>query len=82
MKKNTWFLFSVGILILLVVLSGCEFLLPPTIYESAPTKIRYELTYGYHVNSSGVGLYEISYWCDTPEILIGTLTYQLLYDTF
>jgi transglutaminase-like putative cysteine protease len=80
MKKKIWFLFSTCILILIVVLSGCELLLPPTIYEAAPTRIRYELTYGYDVNSSGRGLYEISYWCDTPEILVGTLTYHLLYN--
>ncbi len=80
MKKNIWCLCSAGMLVLIVALSGCEFLLPPTTYEATPTRIRYDLSYGYHVNSSGMGLYEISYWCDTPEILVGTITYNALYN--
>jgi transglutaminase-like putative cysteine protease len=80
MKKNTWCLFISGILVLVVVLSGCEVIFPPTIYESTPTKIRYDISYGYYVNSTGTGRYEIVYWCDTPEVLVGTTTYDLLYN--
>jgi transglutaminase-like putative cysteine protease len=32
------------------------------------------------VNSTGTGRYEIAYWCDTPEVLVGTTTYDLLYN--
>jgi transglutaminase-like putative cysteine protease len=80
MKKNTWCLFITGLLVLVVVLSGCEVIFPPTTYEPTPTKVRYDISYGYHVNSTGIGRYEIAYWCDTPEVLVGTTTYDLLYN--
>jgi len=80
MKKNTWCLSISGMLVLFVVLSGCEVIFPPTIYESTPTKIKYDLSYGYRVNATGSGRYEITYWCDTPEVLVGTATYDLLYN--
>jgi transglutaminase-like putative cysteine protease len=79
MKKNTWCLFITCMLVLVVLLSGCEIIYPPVIYEASPTKIIYDLSYGYRVNSNGGGLYEISYFCDTPEILMGSITYALLY---
>ncbi len=80
MKKNIWCLCISGMLVLIMVLSGCELLFPPTTYEATSTRIRYELSYGYDMNSTGSGLYEISYWCDTPEVLIGTTTYDLLFN--
>ena len=80
MKKNTWCLSISGMLVLFVVLSGCEVIFPPTTYEPTPTKVRYDISYGYHVNSTGTGRYEIAYWCDTPEVLVGTATYDLLYN--
>jgi transglutaminase-like putative cysteine protease len=80
MKNNTWRLFFAGMLVLVVILSGCELVFPPTTYEATPTKISYDISYGYRVNSSGTGLYEITYWCDTPEALVGTTTYNLLYN--
>lgn len=79
-KKYTWCLFSAFLLVFLVSISGCEFILPPTMYEASPIRISYELTYGYDINSAGKGIYEIIYWCDTPEILRGTTRYTLLYD--
>jgi len=80
MKKNIWCLFFASILVLVVVLSGCEVIFPPTTYEPNPTRVRYDISYGYHVNSNGTGRYEIAYWCDTPEVLVGTTTYDLLYN--
>jgi uncharacterized membrane protein YagU involved in acid resistance len=41
MKKNTWCLFIAGMLVLVVVLSGCEVIFPPTTYEPNTTKIEY-----------------------------------------
>ncbi len=79
-KKYTWNLFSAFLLVFFVILSGCELILPPTTYEASPTRISYELSYGYIINSTGKGIYEIIYWCDTPEILRGTTRYTLLYD--
>ncbi len=79
-KKYTFYLFSAFLLVFVVIISGCELILPPTTYEASPTRISYELSYGYAVNSTGKGFYEIIYWCDTPEILRGTTRYTLLYD--
>lgn len=79
-KKYTWSLFSAFLLVFLVIISGCELILPPTTYEASPTRISYELSYGYSINSTGNGIFEIIYWCDTPEILRGTTRYTLLYD--
>jgi transglutaminase-like putative cysteine protease len=80
MKKNTWCLFITGMLILVVILSGCEIIYPPTVYESTPTKVRYDISYGYYVNITGTGRYEIAYWCNTPDVLVGTTSYDLLYN--
>ncbi|DAC73261.1 MAG TPA: hypothetical protein DSN98_00960 [Thermoplasmata archaeon] len=80
MKKNIWCLCIAGMLELVVLLSGCELVFPPTTYEATPTKISYNISYGYRVNSTGEGLYEITYWCDTPEVLVGTSTYSLLFN--
>lgn len=81
MKKNTWSFFVFSILVLVVMLSGCEMIFPPVTYEATPTRISYDLSYGYRVNISGTGRYELSYFCDTPEVLSGTATYSKLYST-
>jgi transglutaminase-like putative cysteine protease len=80
MKKNTWCLFIAGMLVLITILSGCEVIFPPTIYELTPTKVSYDISYGYHVNSTGTGRYEIAYWCNTPKVLVGTTIYNILYN--
>jgi transglutaminase-like putative cysteine protease len=80
MKKSTWCLFIASLFVLVVVLSGCEVIYSPTIYEPTPTKVRYDISYGYYANSTGTGRYEIAYWCNTPEALVGTTTYDLLYN--
>ncbi|MCK4347627.1 MAG: transglutaminase domain-containing protein [Thermoplasmatales archaeon] len=52
-----------------------------TTYESHPTKISYTISYGYKVNCTGNGDYNIEYDCDKPEVLIGTVTItDLLHD--
>lgn len=79
MMKTPWVLFSSIILVLLVIFSGCEVIYPPTIYESTATKISYDISYGYQVNCSDVTKYEISYFSDIPTVLVGTVTYDLLY---
>ncbi len=81
MKKNTWCLIIAGMLFLVVVLSGCEVIFPPTTYEPTSTKVRYDISYGYHVNSTGTGRYEIAYWCNIPVVLVGLTTYHLLYNS-
>jgi hypothetical protein len=48
-------------------------------YESTPTRISYDLSYGYDVNCSGGGDYKILYRCGTPEVLTGSVTYDLLF---
>jgi len=50
-----------------------------TTYESYPTKIRYTISYGYKVNCSGNGEYTINYDCDLPEILLGSVSAEILY---
>jgi len=42
-------------------------------YESHPTSILYTISYGYLVNCSGIGNYEIKYDCDEPEVLSGSV---------
>jgi transglutaminase-like putative cysteine protease len=80
MKKNIWHLFIAGIAVLITLLSGCDAIISPTTYEPTPTKVRYDISYGYLVNSTGTGRYEIVYWCNTPEVLVGNTSYHLLYD--
>ena len=79
MKKNTVCPFVVTLLLFIVVLSGCEIMLPPTTYEASPTKISYDLSYGYRVNSTGTGKYTIMYGADIPAVLNGVVTYDILY---
>jgi transglutaminase-like putative cysteine protease len=80
MKKNIWHLFIAGIIVLITVLSGCNTIISPTTYEPTPTKVRYDISYGYLVNSTGTGRYEIVYWCNLPEVLVGNASYYLLYN--
>ncbi|MBN1860716.1 MAG: transglutaminase domain-containing protein [Candidatus Thermoplasmatota archaeon] len=79
MTKNIWCFVIAFILIFIVLISGCEMIYPPTTYEETPIRISYEISYGYRVNSTGVGSYEITYWCDIPETILGITSYNLLY---
>lgn len=80
MKNIIWFPFTAFLLVFSIILSGCEMILPPTTYEESPTRISFELSYGYRINSRGNGPFEIMYWCDLPEVLRGTTSYTLLYN--
>jgi hypothetical protein len=79
MKKNTWRLSLSGMLVFIVALSGCQMLFPPITYQETATKISYDISYGYQISITGKGLYEITYWCDTPQVLKRNPSYQLLY---
>ena len=70
-----------GIFIGVLMFSGCLDGLTqlPTTYEAHPTMISYVLEYGYEVSCSGSGRYDISYRCDYPEVLSGTVLPILLY---
>jgi transglutaminase-like putative cysteine protease len=76
MMKNIC-IFSSFIFALIIVLSGCEVILPPALYESSPIKISYDISYGYRVNCTGTGKYDIMYGCDIPEVLNGDVTYDI-----
>jgi hypothetical protein len=43
-------------------------------YESHPTSVRYIISYGYKINCTGTGRYNIFYKCDLPEVLYGWIT--------
>ena len=81
MNNKILCLLTLGFLFSVTVFSGCQQLLPgsPTIYVTNPTKITYTLTYGYWVNCTGSGRYEVTYLCDLPEALRGTVTAEVLY---
>lgn len=65
-----------GLILVLVILttSGCLDIFNAdgsTIYQSHPTRIRYTISYGYEISSTGTGEYTIKYDCDIPEVLSG-----------
>lgn len=66
-------------LILCVCNSGCLDVLQKgleditVIYESHPTKVSYNISYGYNVTCLGEGEHHIRYIVDIPEVLIGSV---------
>lgn len=84
MIRKTILIALTFILITFSTLSGClDFfnLSDGTIiYESHPVKISYNIRYGYRINCIGTGNYEIRYDCDKPELLVGIVTSDLLYN--
>lgn len=72
--------FTMVFLIFLSLFSGCTDILNdiPTKYELNPTKISYDISYGYQVECTGYGKYEINYNCDIPESM-KTNSFDLLY---
>jgi len=83
-KKNSIVVGSV-LVFLMMSMSGCldffTFFDGGVTYEEHPTKVQYTLRFGYTVNCSGLGEYEINYDCDIPELVKGTLSYNLLYNS-
>lgn len=75
-------IFILTILFVLSILSGClDFLNVEQnkIYISTPVKVRYTIEYGYFINTSGVGSYEINYSCCIPKILKGSTSAEILH---
>lgn len=68
-------------LLLITIFSGCvEFFQDiPTTYKSYPTKISYNINYGYRIQINGAGKYEVNYRCDIPEVLRGIISFDPLY---
>jgi len=83
MNKNSAIIASFVLILLILSTSGCMDYFNISdgsiTYESHPTKIRYNIRYGYWINFSGTGKYLIDYDCDEPEILIGEAPSELLY---
>ncbi len=84
MRKQTVFVLSV-LVVGVLCCSGClESLweLFPTVYESQPTEIDYVFQYGYRVEASGSGIYELTYRCDLPDAIpnFGSASFELLTD--
>ena len=85
MNKNSAIIASFVLILLILSTSGCMDYFNISdggvIYESHPTKIQYNIRYGYWINCSGTGEYVINYDCDEPEILIGKVSPpKLLYN--
>ena len=76
MKKITPFIGFI-VVILSLVTTGCLDIFiaedNTIIYESHPTSILYTLSYGYKINCTGSGDYELSYNCDEPSIISGSV---------
>ncbi len=83
MKRKT--IIGIGILSVsfIMMLSGCfefSFTDGTTTYEAHPTKVRYDIQYGYLVTCEGTGQYEITYDCDLPSISDGIISpFEALY---
>ena len=48
-------------------------------YGARPTEIIYTIQYGFYINCSGSGGYDITYNCDIPEVLDGNCSYEILH---
>ena len=69
------------LLVIILWLSGCQGLLPwsSTVYQAQPTQIQYDISYGYHINSTGIGSYDITYLCDVPQASNEAASYDVLF---
>ena len=78
-KKKFHIIFVFLIILSLQFYSGCmDFYQNAAIYESHPTKINYNINYGYYINTSGEGKFTVFYECNLPEILKGTINAEPL----
>jgi transglutaminase-like putative cysteine protease len=50
------------------------------IYEAHPTEVSYTIEYGYLINCTGFGKYNIKYDCDLPEVLEGEIISTVVHD--
>jgi len=48
-------------------------------YGARPTEIIYTIQYGFYINCSGYGDYDITYNCDIPEVLNGNCSIEILH---
>jgi len=83
MKKKI-VLITITLIISIFALSGCFEIFSnsngKTIYKSHPTKISYEISYGYKINCTGAGKYSIKYNCDVPELINGEILSTIIQD--
>jgi transglutaminase-like putative cysteine protease len=83
MNKKIVFIIPI-LVILLLSTSGCLDILNTdngtVTYVSHPVKVSYKIRYGYFMNTSGNGNYEIIYNCDIPEVQDGVVNSNVLYN--
>jgi hypothetical protein len=78
--KHKNIIFILTIISIIIFLSGCLeefqniFNNQTIIYESQPTKISYEIEYGYKINVTGDGNVKINYTEGLPTLLFGSIT--------
>ncbi len=78
-NKKLHIIFAFIIILFISFFSGCiDFYQNVAIYKSHPTKISYDINYGYYINISGEGKFTVFYECNLPEILKGTLNAELI----
>jgi transglutaminase-like putative cysteine protease len=81
MMKQSWYPVLSVVLVVAVWLAGCQGLPGfSTTYEPMPTGVQYDISYGYQVNSTGGGQYLVTYLCDIPEVLQGSVVYSMLFN--
>jgi transglutaminase-like putative cysteine protease len=81
--KKKGLVIGISLLFFVLLFSGCQeyftFDDGTITYVAHPTRVRYNVTYGYRIDASGTGQYEIHYNCDLPEVLLGTISYTIIY---
>jgi len=76
MHKKIFPIIFMFVLFFILLSSGCMDMVldPSTTYQAQPTKIRYDIRYGYTFYCNGSGEYEIHYRCDKPQVLNGLVS--------
>jgi transglutaminase-like putative cysteine protease len=69
-------------LVFIMVFAGCTQLLGDNTlrYLSRPTRILYDIQYGYTINVSGYGPYNITYFSDPPRVVSGSIVALSLFN--
>ena len=76
--------FGIILILIFLVTTGCMEITQygnTVTYESHPTSLLYKISYGYWINCSGSGDYEIRYDCDEPEVHSGTVLSTIIHDS-